>query len=201
MRGSRTPRKTVVRLPAWWNVRSLSRAGSDSFDSFHLQEAATRSVQSRDANSSLKARLNLLWGMALLGLLLLSSEYRSGDEIAHGHSLIQLWVDAGDGTVHHAHELYRAPEPGSSPATSWFEPLVGDAGSAGSVGLNDKRPDIAGHQDSGPTASGFHLLLMMATVFLVPGQRLMPTVRCDRSSAGLSPRIILSPPRWTPHAA
>ena len=39
----------------------------------------------------------LLWGMALLGLLLLPSDYRAGAESAHAHSLIQLWADASQG--------------------------------------------------------------------------------------------------------
>jgi hypothetical protein len=149
----------------------------------------------------LKAWISLLWGMALLGLLLLPSDYRAGAEIAHGHSLVQLWVDAGYGTVHHAHDHPRAPDAASARTTSWLEPLIGDTGRAGSASLNDERPDVAEQHDSAPTASGIHILLTMMSVSLALGVRPVTAASFDRPISGLPPRIVLPPPRWTPHGA
>ena len=177
----------------------MSRSGSEILVS--LQEAATRSVQRRRGNSGLKSRLNLLWGIALFGLLLLPAEYRAGAETAHGHSLVQLWVDAADGAVDHGHDHHRAPDPAPAAATSWLEPLIGDVGNAGWAGLNDERPDVAEQHDSAPTVNGIHILLTMVTVSLALGARLTTAASCDRPIAGLSPRVVLPPPRWTPHAA
>ncbi|MBW3633645.1 MAG: hypothetical protein KY456_11535 [Chloroflexi bacterium] len=168
---------------------------------FHFQEVATRSVQRRRGNSGLKAWISLLWALALLGLLLLPSDYRAGAEIAHGHSLVQLWVDATDGTVDHAHDHHLVPDPASPLTTSWLDPLVGDPGTAGSSRPVDEAPDAAKQHDSAPTASGIQLLLTTGIVLLAVGWRLEPAAGSDRLVTGLSPRVVVPPPRWTPHPA
>src|SRR5829696_2912325 len=76
----------------------------------HHQEATARTVRRRSSQFRLSLWFRLLWGMALLGLLLLPSSYRAGAESAHAHSLIQLWADAANGTIrHHVHQGLRDP--------------------------------------------------------------------------------------------
>jgi hypothetical protein len=148
----------------------------------------------------LKSRHNLLWGMALLGLLLLPTGYRAGAESVHSHSLVQVWVDALDGTIRHTHDRQLAPESVIALPTSWLDPLVGDAGSAGPIGVDDERPDVAQQQESAPTTSGVHLLLTIADGFLASGALLTIPIRWERPTTGLPSPIILPPPRWTPNA-
>lgn len=165
-----------------------------------VQEAAIRSVR-RHSDSGLAALSKLIWGMALLGLLLLPSDYRAGAETAHGHSLIQLWIDAANESVHHHHlgdgGFYLDPDR----STSWFDPSIEDTGSAPSFDLADERPDVAEQHDSAPATSGVHLLLTAMTATLAVGARQAPAAGSDLPIAGLSPRILLPPPRWTPAAA
>jgi hypothetical protein len=139
--------------------------------------------------------------MALVGIFLLPSDYRAGAEIAHGHSLVHLWVDAIDGTVRHAHDYHGPPDSASALTTSWLDPLIGDPGNVGTSHANDWQPDVAEHQESAPIASGVQLLLTMVFVPLALGVRLDPVGSSDRPVAGLTPRIVLPPPRWTPHPA
>jgi hypothetical protein len=138
--------------------------------------------------------------MALLGLLLLPANYRAGAEIAHAHSLIQLLAEAANGTVfHHHHDEPAHPAPERS--SSWFDPSAGDAGTAQSVGLGSERPDAAQQQESESVSSGVHLLLtaMMAIAALAICQA--PIAIPGRRKSGLSPRILVPPPRWTPAAS
>src|SRR5215213_11934086 len=95
----------------------------------------------------------LLWGLALLGVILLPSDYRAGAEFPHAHSLVQLWVDAEDGMVHH-HD---------AGSTAWDE-----------AGSSKERPDIGEHDDSMPTTSGMHLLLNAITILTVAPASQMP---------------------------
>src|SRR5688572_17809119 len=131
-------------------LRSAVRAGREMQQSVHghRQKVATRALRRRSRISPLSIWFCLLWGMALLGLLLLPSNYRAGAESAHAHSLIQLWVDAGEGRVHHAHS--GLSEPGPALSTSWFDPAVADGGRAEPVGFDDPRPDLAEQHDSAP---------------------------------------------------
>jgi hypothetical protein len=141
----------------------------------------------------------LLWGMALLGLLLLPSNYRAGAKSAHAHSLIQLWVDANNGTVrHHIDHWLAHPNPGAS--SSWFDPSVGGTGSTASMAFDDQRPDAADHQESAPVSSGVHLLLTTMMAIVALGMCQVPVAFPDRRQSGLSPRILVPPPRWTPAA-
>src|SRR5688572_27726859 len=95
----------VVPLAGWPEFGSASRCGHDSeepaCEHVHRQEAATRAVQRRSSQSRVSTWFYLLWSMALLGLLLLPSDYRAGANSAHAHSFIQLWADANTGTVRH----------------------------------------------------------------------------------------------------
>jgi len=103
-------------------------------------EAATRIVPRRSGESGLSTWLSFLWGLALLGLLLLPAHYRAGAETAHAHSLIQLWTDAANGTIrHHLHHRIAHVDPGES--SSWFDPSVSAAGTISSVNADDERPD------------------------------------------------------------
>jgi hypothetical protein len=137
--------------------------------------------------------------MALLGLLLLPASYRAGAESAHAHSLIQLWADAANGTVRH--------HPGHGPAhaapggSSWFDPTVGDFETTPSVGFGDERPDAAAEQESAPVSSGVHLLLTAMMAIAALGICQAPIDVPDRRHGGLSPRILLPPPRRTPAAS
>ncbi len=138
--------------------------------------------------------------MALLGLLLLPTSYRGGTEIAHAHSLIQLWADAANGTVRHHpdHGLAHARPGGSS---SWFNPTVGDFETTTSVGFDDERPDAAAEQQSVPASSGVHLLLTAIMAIAALGICQAPIDVPDRRHGGLSPPILVPPPRWTPAAS
>jgi hypothetical protein len=136
--------------------------------------------------------------MALLGLLLLPSNYRAGAESAHAHSLIQLWADATNGTVrHHNHIDHRSAHASPDPSSSWFDPAVGDTGSTLTMGFDDERPDAMEHQESTPVSSGVHLLLIAMTAIISFWVCQAPIAAPDRRQSGLSPRILVPPPRWT----
>ena len=132
--------------------------------------------------------------MALLGLLILPSNYRAGAESAHAHSLIQLWTEATNGTVrHHIDHGTAHPSPGFS--YSWFDPSVGDTGATLSMDFEDERPDAMEHQESAPVSSGVHLLLTSMTAVVCLGVCQTPIAALDRLHSGLSPRILVPPPR------
>ena len=134
--------------------------------------------------------------MALLGLLLLPSSYRAGAESVHAHSLIQLWADATNGSVrHHINHGTAHANPGLS--ASWFDPAVGDTGSILKMDLDDGRLDVMEHQESTPVSSGVHLLLIAMTVIVSFGACQAPIAAHDRRHSGLTPRILVPPPRWT----
>jgi hypothetical protein len=137
--------------------------------------------------------------MALLGLLLLPSNYRAGARSAHAHSLIQLWSDANNGTVrHHVDHDRMHPSPGVS--SSWFDPSVGGTESTAIMSLDDERPDAAEHQEAAPVSSGVHLLLTIMMAIGTLGMCQTPITGPHRRYSGLSPRILVPPPRWTPTA-
>jgi hypothetical protein len=164
------------------------------------QEAATRTVPRRSSESRLSTWFSLLWGMAMLGLLLLPANYRAGAESAHAHSLIQLWADAANGTIHH-HLDYGLTYAGARGSTSWFDPSVGDPQTTPSIGFDDERSDAAAEQESAPVSSGVHLLLTTMMAIIALGMCQTPIDVPDRGRRGLSPRILVPPPRWTPAAS
>jgi hypothetical protein len=134
--------------------------------------------------------------MALLGLMLLPSDYRAGAESAHTHSLIQLWVDASQESLHH-HVRPSLVDANPDRSTSWFDPEVVETGRTGSGGLDDPRPDIAEQHESAPVSGGVHLLLTAMTAIVPLGMREPPGTVPDRRRTGLTPRVLLPPPRWT----
>jgi hypothetical protein len=189
----------VVPLAGWPEIRSASQTGRDAEGPACVQvprqEAATRVVQGRSSRSRVSTWTYLLWSMALLGLLLLPANYRAGAESAHAHSLIQLWTEANNGTVRHHVEHHRVhPSPGVS--SSWFDPSVDVAGSTATVGLDDERPDAAEQQESAPVSSGVHLLLTVMMAIVTLGTCQVPIAVPHRRYSGLSPRILVPPPRW-----
>jgi hypothetical protein len=133
--------------------------------------------------------------MALLGLLLLPSDYRAGAESAHAHSLVQLWADATDGAIYHQHHIHRAGaiEMAPNSMVSWFDPAVGEPSGAG-----ETSPDVGEHQETAPVTGGVHLLLVTVTAPIVVAAETEPTFGPERRLAGRFPRILLPPPRWTP---
>jgi hypothetical protein len=127
----------------------------------------------------------LLWGLALLGVILLPSDYRAGAEFPHAHSLVQLWVDAEDGTVHH-HEMG---------ATAWDDVASSSHERESQLGASEKSPDIGEHEDSMPTTSGIDLLLSAITMLVAAPASQMPAFGPQRRLTGQIPRVILPPPR------
>ncbi len=188
----------VVPLPGWPALRPVNRSDSDITSpacvQIHQQEAATRAVRRRSSTSRRTTRFSLLWGMALLGLLLLPSNYRAGAESAHAHSLIQLWAEATNGTVRH-HIDHGPARPSPGPSSSWFDPAVGDTGSTLMVDFDDEHPDAVEHQESAPASSGVHLLLIAMTAVAVLDMSEPPIAVPDRQRSGLSPPILVPPPR------
>ncbi len=179
--GPRVVAATIMEVPASEHLRP--------------QEATTRTVP-RSSELRVSTWFTLLWGIALLGLLLLPANYRAGAESAHAHSLVQLWADAANGTIRHHDDGSAHPAPGGS--SSWFDPSVGDSRTSLFDGLDDERPDAAEQQETAPVSSGVHLLLttMVATIAL--GMCQAPVAAPSRRHSGLSPRILVPPPRWTP---
>ena len=134
--------------------------------------------------------------MALLGLLILPSNYRAGAESAHAHSLIQLWADATNGTVRH-HIDHETAHSSPNLSSSWFDPAVGDIESTLMMDSDDERPDSVDHQKSTPVSSGVHLLLAAMATIVSFGLCQAPIAAPDRRRFGLSPRVHVPPPRWT----
>jgi hypothetical protein len=134
--------------------------------------------------------------MALLGLLLLPATYRAGAERAHAHSLIQLWADAAKGTIHY-HLDHEMVHPGPGESSSWFDPFISDTGTSSSVGVDEGRPDALGQLESTPMSSGIDLLLTAMMALVALGICPAPLGVPNRRQRGLSPRILVPPPRWT----
>lgn len=165
----------------------------------HHPEAATRIVPRRSSESRVPTWLSFLWGMALLGLLLLPANYRAEAERAHAHSLIQLWADAADGTIRHHHD-HGLAHPGPERSSSWFDPAVDGTGTTPSVEFVDERPDTGSHQESAPVSNSVHLLLTMMTAIITLGMYQAPMEDPGGRQSGFSTRIPVPPPRCTPTA-
>jgi hypothetical protein len=131
--------------------------------------------------------------MALLGMLLLPSDYRGGTTFPHAHALAQLWLDARDGTIHH-----HGAEPAAVRASveDWFDPASGLADQPDPSAVTDHEIDIGEHHDSAPVSSDVHLLIMMAVLPVIEAAR-SPLPRSQRALQGRSPRIPCPPPRFT----
>ena len=63
--------------------------------------------------------------------------------------------------------------------------------------FEDERPDAIEQQESAPVSGGVHLLLAAMTAIVSLGVSQAPTAAPDRRHSGLSPRILVPPPRWT----
>ncbi|MDQ3226854.1 MAG: hypothetical protein M3Q50_09530 [Chloroflexota bacterium] len=140
----------------------------------------------------------LIWGLALLGLFLLPTQYRAGAETAHAHSLAQLWVDAGDGSVHHHDFVPSHHESGPSHAggaASWFDPAAG----AGSVGEHREHGlaslDVGEQHDAAPAASGVHFLAGAMTTVVIAAASRAPIGFASRIPQSLYQRVLFPPPR------
>jgi len=121
----------------------------------------------------------------LLGLVLLPSDYRAGAEFPHAHSLVQLLIDAENGTVHH-HD-------GGS--TAWDHTASSSHERESQLGVSEERPDIGEHEDSAPTTSGFHLLLSAITMLTPAPASQMAAFGPEQRLTGQTPRVLLPPPR------
>jgi len=118
-------------------------------------------------------------------VILLPSDYRAGAEFPHAHSLVQLWVDAEDGTVHH-HD---------AGATAWDEAASSSHERESQLGASEERPDIGEHEDSMPTTSGIHLLLSAITMLTAAPPSHMPVFGPQQRLTGQISRVLLPPPR------
>lgn len=149
----------------------------------------TRRTQARHAFPTWAAPL---WGLALLSLLLLPSNYRADGDVQHGHSVFQLWADAADGRVAHHHAL--AGTASVSVTGDWFDPLIETTPPApATTGVHG--PDVPEYEDSAPALGGVHLLLVSVTVVLAVVVARNPTPRSERSLSGQVPRVLAPPPR------
>jgi hypothetical protein len=146
--------------------------------------AATPPVRRRSWTVLSPPWSKLLWGLALLGVILLPSNYRAGAEFPHSHSLVQLWVDAADGTVHHH---------AGSPA--WDDVESSSHERESQLGLSKEHPDAGEHEDSTPTTSGIHLLLSAITILAAVTAGPTPAFGPAQRLTGQILRVLLPPPR------
>ncbi len=157
------------------------------------QDMATKLVR-RFGKPSVPSWQVLPWFLAVVGLCLLPSDYRAGGEIAHGHSLFQLWADSADGIVEHHHQTGSLGIIAAS-SHDWLDPLIPDAGMAEESSAAGHRADLADQHDSAPASSGIHLLLVgLAIPFGLDGSRVM-VFGHGQSMVGRVTRILSPPPR------
>jgi hypothetical protein len=135
--------------------------------------------------------------MALLGLFLLPSDFRAGAETAHGHALVQLWVDARDGVIEHHHQHAQRFQNSHLAGYDWFDPAAGVSDHLDPRGVNAEDPDLGGHSDSAPAASGIAFLLAAAVIVPAVAIARAPAPGRGRPLVGRTPPILLPPPRWT----
>ncbi len=156
-------------------------------------------VQQVNPGISVPSWTGLLWGLALMGLLLLPSNYRAGAETAHGHALMQLWIDASDGAVHHHHASV-AHTAFQGAAWDWLDPAVNDPTASEAHAAGAAQPDEGQHQDATPAAGGVHLLLTAVALLVLVTARSVPPLAPCRLPKSRVTRVLLPPPRWTPLA-
>jgi hypothetical protein len=159
---------------------------------FRAKDATTATVQRGNPRITVPGWAGLLWGLALLGLLLLPSDYRAGAETPHAHALLQLWLDAGDGSVHHHHGTGV-----HAGAWDWLELPALDVEAAGSDHTSPSGPDVGEHQDSVPAGGGAHLLLQTVPILFLAAPRIVPQTGPGRPLRGRAVAVLLPPPRWT----
>ncbi|MFN8590982.1 MAG: hypothetical protein U0031_05910 [Thermomicrobiales bacterium] len=123
----------------------------------------------------------MLWSMALLGLILLPTNYRAGAQVAHAHSLIQLWLDSASGVKHH-HDAVTG---------NWLDPEVGDMSRTG----HDTQPDPGHQEDSAPAVAGFHFILALTFALPLPSRGEAPLFAPVRRLFGRMTPVPSPPPR------
>jgi hypothetical protein len=193
-RGGRPAETRMVRLPRRSGLAPASRCDRE------FQEVATYIVRRPLAQHAVPGWIRALWGLALLSLFLLPSDYRAGGESVHGHSLIHLWADAADGRVEHHHHGGVIP-PAHAGRADWLDPRVESDVATGPVPSSQDRPDVPEQHDSAPASSGIHFVLVAMTLLpAVAVVRHLPFGN-DRPLIGCCLKIPLPPPRWTPALA
>jgi hypothetical protein len=198
-----------LRPPATSNLSSTPVVGFPPRPGPRPGTRSGRIALAKDATTAIARRVNprfkapawtgLLWGLALLGLLLLPSDYRAGAETAHGHALMQLWIDAADGAVHH-HHVSAAHVAPRGVAWDWLDPSVAGAAETEYPQTGKAQSDVAGHQDSTPAVGGVHLLVTAVAFLVLGAARPFPPSAPYRASASRAVQVLLPPPRWTPLA-
>jgi hypothetical protein len=156
-----------------------------------IEDTATPIVRRRFMNIIHPTWPGLLWGMALLGLLLLPADYRAGAEIAHPHSLVQTWADAADGTIHH-HQIGVSHEHHN--IINWLDPELEDPRGVADFATSAD-PDFAEQHDSVPASSGVHLLIDAVIVLLITAACRAPLTTLGRLLIGRTPRMLHPPPQ------
>lgn len=133
-----------------------------------------------------------LWTLALLGLVLLPLNYRGGGDVSHGHSLLQLWADAADGTIdHHHHPTHAAPLAG----LDWLAPEVSIESAASADIQQPHPPDVGDHEDSLPMPGTIPFLVASLAVVRAPRTPLAAPERRANLPAGRAPAVPIPPPR------
>lgn len=158
-----------------------------------------RGPRRRRDNRAVRWTATVIWGLALLSLMLLPTNFRAGAETLHGHSLAQLWIDAADGRIDHHHPA------GAHDALvvlgSWLDPRVDLAAPNAEAAPGQGQPDVGEHEQSTAAPGGIHLLLSFVT-FVPPAiAAAVPTYAVTRPPVGRTPRVLLPPPRLEPIGA
>ena len=180
----------VVGFSAWSGLGPASRSGRRP----RAKDATTAITRRRNSTPIAPVRVGLLWGLALLGLLLLPSDYQAGAETAHGHALMHLWLDAADGVMHHH-------DPGANGAAwDWLDPALAGAHETGPTDAGASHPDVGEHQDSAPAGGGVHMLVGAVAFFVLGAARAAPSGGVRRALVGQGVPVLLPPPRWSPTA-
>ena len=153
-------------------------------------ERATCGMPRALRSAGIHSFLTPLWTLALLGIFLLPTNYRAGAVTAHGHSLLQLWVDATDGRMLHHTE---APSGVASVRPTWFDPLVTDQ----TPTVNDPAaPDSGDQSDSMPASGGGQFLVVSVIVVIASVAARAAIVFPFSPLHGWSPTVPSPPPRW-----
>jgi hypothetical protein len=159
-----------------------------------LQKAVTFTVRRGFLLPSFSTCSSLLWGMTLVSLFLLPTDYRAGAETAHAHSLFQLWLDAADGSVFHEHTGQSATKESVTSTISWFDPTFALVDS-------DPHPasahdsDLAHQQDSAPAISGIDILLTTLAYLPLLLKTRKPEPDAPLPLLGRFPQVLSPPPR------
>jgi hypothetical protein len=123
----------------------------------------------------------LLHALVMLALILLPVQMRAGASEAHPHSLLQLLLDAGDGTIDH-HTL----ESGIARAD-------GHAAEEAAICLSD--PDVPSVEDSGQLGGSLSMLSAIGPTLLLQARNGDPVWPMSRPWQACIPELEPPPPR------